>query len=392
MPHRVAVSSRPFAGFNGASRGVKVEPLTHAARERSQLRNNEPSAQDESGRRMDQEFGETTQTRTLNLGVAPRILLVDDDVLVLEHLQSLVQAAGFEVCTAAGGLQALACLEQSFASVVITDLNMPGMDGLSLCRAIRQRPWPGYIYLVLLTAKDAEQNILDGLDAGADDYLSKRTSAAQLLARLRTAQRLLTLEQSLKDALAEKRRLALTDPLTGAPNRRYFQQRLSRELGHVRRFGGDLSLLSLDIDHFKLINARYGHASGDTVLQEFVRRIDRALPRDTDWCARMGGEEFAVVLDGTPLAGAAMVAERLRLAVATSPMKTPAGLIGVTVSIGVSSLPAGAHRQAFSIESLLQLADRNLYISKDNGRDRVTTACSSSTTQASELTVHGRQP
>lgn len=180
-----------------------------------------------SGRRMDPEFGETTQTRKLDLGIAPRILLVDDDELVLGYLESLVRAAGFEVCTAPGGLEALACLERSFVPVVITDLNMPGMDGLSLCRALRQRTWPGYIYIVLLTAQNAEQDILSGLDAGADDYLSKQTSSAQLLARLRTAQRLLTLEQSLRDALTVKRGLALTDALTGAANRRYFLPRRS---------------------------------------------------------------------------------------------------------------------------------------------------------------------
>ncbi len=344
-----------------------------------------------SGSRMDPEFGETTQTRKLDLGIAPRILLVDDDELVLGYLESLVRAAGFEVCTAPGGLEALACLERSFVPVVITDLNMPGMDGLSLCRTLRQRTWPGYIYIVLLTAQNAEQDILSGLDAGADDYLSKQTSSAQLLARLRTAQRLLSLEQSLRDALTEKRRLALTDALTGAPNRRYFQQRLSRELGHLRRFGGDLCLLSLDIDGFKLINDRYGHASGDTVLQEFVRRIRRCLPRNTDWCARVGGEEFAVVLDGTNLAGVEIVAERLRQAIAVAPIKTPAGLINVTVSIGASGLMTSANREEYSIESLLQLADRNLYASKENGRNRVTLPPSLPAHPAPALTIHGRR-
>jgi two-component system cell cycle response regulator len=336
---------------------------------------------------MDPEFGETTQTRRLDPGVAPRILLVDDDELVLAQLESLVRAAGFEVSTAPSGQEALGALERKFSPVVISDLNMPGMDGLSLCRTLRARPWPGYVYIVLLTAQSAEQDILAGLDAGADDYLSKRTSLAQLLARLRTAQRLLTLEHSLKDALTEKRRLALTDSLTGAPNRRYFQQRLSRELARLRRFGGDLCLLSLDIDHFKHINDHYGHAAGDTVLQEFVRRVRRCLPRNTDWCARTGGEEFAVVLDGTNFSGVELVAERLRQAIAASPIKTPAGLINVTVSIGVSGLMNGADRNEYSIESLLQLADRNLYASKEHGRNRVTLPRSAAANSSSTLAM-----
>jgi diguanylate cyclase (GGDEF)-like protein len=252
------------------------------------------------------------------------------------------------------------------------DLQMPDMDGLALCRAIRDGAWPGYVYIVLLTAQDAEDDILAGLDAGADDYMSKKTSTAQLLARLRTAQRILALEQSLKEALAEKRRLTMTDALTGAPNRRYFQRRLSRELERVRRFGGELCILSLDIDRFKQINDRYGHASGDAVLQEFVRRIGQCLPRNTDWCARMGGEEFVVVLEETNLAGAKMIAERLREAIAGAPVRTRAGMISVTVSIGVSGLESATDGREINVESLMQVADACLYASKEDGRNRVT--------------------
>jgi len=263
-------------------------------------------------------------------------------------------------------------LEKTFSPVVIMDLKMPTMDGLSVCRTIRQRTWPGYVYILLLTVQDAEEDILVGFDAGADDYLSKRMSSAQLLARLRTAQRILTLESSLKGALAEKRRLTLTDVLTGAPNRRYFLRRLSRELKRMHRSGGDLCLMSLDIDHFKQVNDRYGHASGDAVLQEFVRRIGQCLPRSTDWCARMGGEEFAVVLEETNLEGARIVAERLRHAMAVMPMRTRDGAIPVTVSIGVSGLEAAANREGASVESLMRQADQHLYTSKGNGRNCVT--------------------
>jgi two-component system cell cycle response regulator len=322
---------------------------------------------------MDDDLGPTTQVLRLPFGAPPKVLLVDDDDLVLGRLEALVAAAGFEVNIAPNGGDALACLQRNFSPVVIMDLQMPGMDGLTLCRTIRQATWPGYVYILLLTAQDAEDDILAGLDAGADDYVSKKTSSAQLLARLRTGQRILALEQSLKEALAEKRRLTMTDALTGAPNRRYFQRRLSRELERMRRFGGDLSLLSIDIDRFKTINDRYGHASGDAVLQEFVRRVAKCLPRNTDWHARVGGEEFAVVLEGTDLAGAERVAERLREAIADEPMRTRAGMINVTVSIGVSGIESSSadHRE-ISAEVLMNLADVCLYASKEDGRNRVT--------------------
>jgi diguanylate cyclase (GGDEF)-like protein len=219
--------------------------------------------------------------------------------------------------------------------------------------------------------RDVEEDILAGLDAGADDYLSKLTSPAHLLARLRTAQRILTLEHSLKTAVAEKSHLAMTDALTGAPNRRYFMRRLNRELKRANRVAGDLSIMALDIDHFKAINDRHGHQAGDAVLREFVQRIGECLAEDSDWYARMGGEEFAIVLGGQVLADASIVAERLRMAVAL-PIYTAAGPIDVTVSIGVTGLEAVVNRMEVSVEELCHQADQLLYMSKESGRNRVT--------------------
>lgn len=304
--------------------------------------------------------------------VARAILLVDDDELILAHLTELVRAAGFEVHTAGDGASALAFLEQHFTPIVITDLNMPAMDGLALCRTIRQRTWPGYVYILLLTVHDGESDILAGLDAGADDYLGKRTSAAQLVARLHTAQRVLGLEQALKSEVEDKRRQSLTDPLTGAHNRRYFDQHLQRDFKGAQRGGGPLSLLMLDIDHFKRINDRFGHAAGDAVLQEVVRRIAMCLPRETDWCARVGGEEFVIVLGNTPLAGAAQVAERIRETIGGVPVPTPAGAIGATASMGVVEFQPGPNQEFVSVESLMHELDSNMYLSKLNGRNRVT--------------------
>jgi diguanylate cyclase (GGDEF)-like protein len=174
----------------------------------------------------------------------------------------------------------------------------------------------------------------------------------------------------------EKRRLATTDALTGANNRLYFDKHFARELKRVRRFGGPLSLLALDIDHFKSVNDRFGHGVGDEALVEFAQRIGDGLPREYDWSARIGGEEFVVVLPQTDMPGALTVAEKLRHFVAATPFETEAGPLRLTVSIGVAALccfPSGADPSA---EDILELADKALYRSKEQGRNRVTAALS----------------
>jgi len=314
-----------------------------------------------------------TQIQPALLGIAPRVLVVDDDEIAVEHMRELIGAAGYEVTAVTSAAAALAELQREFAPILILDRNMPGMDGIELCRAIRGGTgYPGYVYIVLCTAHDAEEEILAGLAAGADDYVSKRASGAQLVARLATARRILALEHSLKHAVEERRRMAMSDALTGAFNRRYFMSHLRRELKRARRVRGELALLVFDIDHFKRINDRFGHTAGDAVLVEFARRIQQELPRESDWCARLGGEEFAVVLPGNRLAGAEVVAERIRRAVAAEPVDTSAGSIEMTVSVGVSGLEIFGDRGEATVEQLLRRADDCLYLSKRHGRDRVT--------------------
>jgi diguanylate cyclase (GGDEF)-like protein len=320
------------------------------------------------------DIGATSVVLDLPMMAPPKVLLVDDDEIMLERLKLPMVEAGYEVVTASDGAGALAALQTDFRSIVILDRNMPGMDGLELCRRIRGQAWPGYVYLMLLTAHDGEDDVLRGLKAGADDYLSKRVSDAQLVARLSTASRVLSLEHSLKSALDERRRMAMTDALTGAHNRRYFMRYLRGELKRARRFGTELSILLLDIDFFKKVNDEFGHAAGDVVLQKFVKRVQKGLPRDYDWCARLGGEEFVVVLPQTDLAGATVVAERLRKMVEAYPLHLSKSVRPITVSIGLSGLQALAKRDSATIESLLADADRYLYQSKENGRNRVTAA------------------
>jgi diguanylate cyclase (GGDEF)-like protein len=313
-----------------------------------------------------------TQIRPAVSAVSPRVLLVDDDEIMVDRLKDLVTTAGFEVVTASSGEGALVTLATQFAPIVILDRHMPGMDGLALCRRIRATQYPGYVYIMLVTAHDSEDEILAGLDAGADDYLSKRLSGTHVIARLATARRILQLEHSLRQVIEERRRMAMTDVLTGCHNRRYFMNHLRREIKRMRRFGGEVALVVFDVDHFKHINDRYGHAAGDAVLIEFVRRVQGALPREYDWCARLGGEEFAVVLPQTGLGGGATVAEKIRRAVAAAPIQTAQGPVEVTVSAGVSGLACFADRGAVTADHLLSRADDCLYHSKNGGRDRVT--------------------
>jgi two-component system, cell cycle response regulator len=301
-----------------------------------------------------------------------KVLLVDDDNLVLDQLERLVTAAGYEVVTARNGDAALLSMQQEFAPIVIAEIDMPQMDGLALCRAIRRQSYSGYVYVILLSSKDAEGDILTGLDAGADDYVSKRTPTSQLVGRLRTAQRILALEHSLKQALADRERMAMTDVLTGAHNRRYLLQNLSHELDCAQRLQGALSVLVFDVDHFSLVNDRHGHAAGDGVLKEVVRRIQQGLQRSCDWFARLGGDEFAVVLPQTDIAGASVVAERLRRAVAATPIRFDTTKVRISISIGASELGAIAERDSTTAEKLIELADQNLYKSKKSGRNRVT--------------------
>jgi diguanylate cyclase (GGDEF)-like protein len=291
---------------------------------------------------------------------------------MLDHLGQSIFEAGYQVFTAPDSETALALLQKDFAPIVILDVNLPDMDGLALCRTIRRQRYPGYTYLMLYSAKDGEADVLAGFEAGADDYISKRTARAQLISRLRTAQRILSLEQSLKTLLESREQEARTDHLTDAYNRRFLFQQLSRELAAAQRSQNDLSVLVLDFDHFSDVNDRYGHAAGDSALKEVVKRIHGSLRRNCDWCARMGGDEFSVVLPQTNIDGAVFMAEKLRSAIEESPIRTGTGIVRMTVSIGASSLRAITDGEPTTAERLLELADQSLYKSKSAGRNRVT--------------------
>jgi two-component system chemotaxis response regulator CheY len=313
------------------------------------------------------------QTLTLELSALQpevRVLIVDDDPDARDYLVAVVQEAGYQTAVASSGEEALRLLETEFCPIMITDRNMPGMDGVTLCKRAREGHYPGYLYIFLLTAQNASDDIVTGLEAGADDYLGKKNiSAPELIARLGNARRIVSLEQALRRALDQKRQMANTDVLTGAYSRRYLERQLSLELERTRRFNHSISVLLLDIDYFKRINDRYGHAIGDEVLRNTYRRLRDLLPRACDWIARYGGEEFLVVLVDTDLRGAEIVAQRLVSGMAEASMETTVGPIPVTISIGGAEA-AQIMSNDLSFKRLLEVADQCLYASKRDGRNR----------------------
>jgi two-component system cell cycle response regulator len=300
------------------------------------------------------------------------VLLVDDDELVRAQFAALLQLAGYDVCTAASGDEALRVLDETSCQIVLTDWQMPDMDGLALCRNIRLRDSRGYIYVLMLTVRGSRRDILAGLAAGADDYVVKGAAPEEILARLQVGRRITHLEYSLRKSNLENRQMSVTDPLTGARNRRYLMKYLPREIERSRRYSHPLTILSCDIDHFKQINDGFGHDAGDEVLQAFVNRAGLGIRQEIDWIARSGGEEFVVVLPETPLVGGCHVAQRLLETLAGSPISTSAGPLVVTMSIGIAALDAHTDLANASATKLLSTADRYLYESKKLGRNRTT--------------------
>jgi two-component system cell cycle response regulator len=302
-----------------------------------------------------------------------RVLIVDDDELVLRRLSASVTLGGYETHTATSGAAALRILIETPCQIVLTDWHMPDMDGLALCRRLRSMENDGYIYILLVTVRNARSDIVAGLAAGADDYVVKGATTEELLARIGVGRRITQLERALRMSNRENQRISVTDALTGVRNRRFLMKYLPRELERARRSEKSLAVLSCDIDHFKQVNDNYGHQAGDEILQEFAKRAASCIRQETDWIARSGGEEFVVVLPETSLGEASRVAERLRGVLGADTIPTSAGPLGITVSIGISALETEQELSEASVLDLLRSADRGLYASKRLGRDRATT-------------------
>jgi diguanylate cyclase (GGDEF)-like protein len=305
---------------------------------------------------------------------ALKVVVAEDDPVSRTMLVRILSKWGFRAIEAQNGEEAWIKLGETKAQFLVTDWAMPVMDGVELCTKIRESSFPYYVYIVLLTSKNEKDEVVRGLRAGADDYLTKPFDREELKARLRSGQRIVTLESQLLEAQRKLELKATIDDLTGVFNRRAILARLREELSRAEREHYDLSIAMVDIDRFKRINDGYGHAAGDFVLQEVVNRLLSGA-REYDTIGRLGGEEFVIVLPNASLARAHSMAERLRVRVSTSPVVFEGGrTIDVTVSIGVS---CAVSAQIESLENLLAAADAALYRAKKAGRNRVEVATDS---------------
>jgi two-component system cell cycle response regulator len=290
-----------------------------------------------------------------------RVLIAEDDAVSRRLLEATLRKLGHEVVVARDGAAAWAILEKDGSPrLAILDWMMPFMDGPQLCREVRKRSGQPYTYILLLTTRDQKQDIVEGMSAGADDYLAKPFDPRELEVRLLAGQRILDLHAAL-------RAQATHDSLTGLQNRAAILDLLQRELFRAKREGSPVGIIMGDLDHFKQINDTYGHPTGDVVLREAARRLVSAF-REYDCVGRIGGEEFLIVLPGCDLRSLATRAEALRERVCGAPIETPKGPVPITISLGIAASEAARVQDP---HLLLANADKALYLAKSAGRNRV---------------------
>lgn len=306
-----------------------------------------------------------------------KALVADDDPVARRLLQSLLRKWGYEVIVAQDGAEAWQALQAEHSPrLALLDWMMPGKDGVEVCREARKRVAQPYVYMLLLTSKDNKRDVIDGLESGADDYLTKPFHPEELEARIRVGRRILDLEDNLVAAREALQFKATHDALTGLWNRAAILDILSRELPRALREGGSLGVLLADLDHFKLVNDTHGHLTGDEVLRETARRLTGAV-RVYDAVGRYGGEEFLILIPGCDATATRDRAEHLRGALGNRPFENAGSEIRLTLSVGAVS--SGEWREA-APDALLRAADAALYRAKSAGRDRVEMAVPHGTT------------
>jgi diguanylate cyclase (GGDEF)-like protein len=302
-----------------------------------------------------------------------KILIAEDDPVSRRVAEALFAKWGYEVAVVQDGSEAWRALEREDAPrLAVLDWMMPGLAGTDICKRVRAREGRPYVYILLLTAKAQKSDLLEGMDAGADDYLVKPFDAHELRARLHVGQRIIELQDALMAAREALRFRATHDFLTGLPNRGEILDVLRRELLRGLRGGTPVGIILGDLDHFKRVNDSFGHLAGDEVLRSIAQRMANVV-RAYETVGRFGGEEFLVVVPASDAAGTLSQAERIRSCIESQPIETQAGPIPVTMSMGVvassSELP-GQSDAATEPDPLLAAADAALYRAKELGRNR----------------------
>lgn len=296
------------------------------------------------------------------------ILVVDDDRFIREIISAVITDAGHTPITASRDNEALPLLENGDIDLVLTDVEMPGLNGFELTREIRQRYPDDWFPIIFLSGQSDEKHYEEGIDAGGDDYLTKPVSPIVLKAKILAMERIANMKKALDSANSRLEKLSTQDPLTKVSNRRDLEQSLLKEWKLHKRKGTELAAIMLDIDFFKPYNDNYGHQQGDECLKSVAKALKKCLHRSHDLLARYGGEEFAIVLPDTSLDGATHVANRVidSLKQLNLPHEHSTAATHITVSMGISSTSANSETPT----GLLKQADDALYLAKENGRNR----------------------
>lgn len=295
-----------------------------------------------------------------------RVLVADDSVFYRKSLERLLKLWDYEVVLAVDGAEAWNILSQDDApNLAVLDYIMPGMTGPEICNAIRAEKKGAYIYVILLSAKGEHEDLLEGFERGADDYLRKPFHELELRARLRVGERIIRAQRELLEMRERLQFQATHDSMTTLWNNAAIAEILHKEIKRAKRQGGSLSICLIDLDHFKSVNDTYGHLVGDEVLKTAASRMFHSV-REYDSLGRYGGEEFLAVLPGCAARDAVNTVERMQRALCGEPLLTEPSNIVVTGSFGICEWSAG-----LDVADLLSRADQALYAAKSAGRNRV---------------------
>jgi diguanylate cyclase (GGDEF)-like protein len=303
-----------------------------------------------------------------------RILIVDDHEDNVELLRARLESWGFETISAKDGAEALATIESTLPDLVLLDIMMPKIDGIEVARRVKNNPDLPFIPIIMQTALDSTENKVEGLEAGADDYITKPIDFPELKARVNSMLRIKRLqeeieerERELMEANERLRHMSQTDALTGLENRRHIESRLEEMFEHAKRLAEPFSCVMVDLDKFKSVNDEYGHQAGDAVLKQLAKILKNEV-REIDHAGRYGGEEFILLLTGTVLDAAVTFAERVRKAIEDHTFTFEGGTLKRTASFGVAGWP---HPKVSNCDGLVKAADDALYVAKETGRNRV---------------------
>ena len=305
-----------------------------------------------------------------------KILVVEDDLVSRRLLQKTLGEWGYDIIPAENGQEAWDVFTKGDIKFVIADWLMPVMDGVTLCRKIRSSEGAGYVYFILLTGKDTKEDLIEGLDAGADDYVAKPFNREELKVRVEVGLRILRLEKELNDKNEKLKQfnvmleeLSKIDALSEIGNRRGFYASVQKAHQRAIRYSHTYSLIMCDIDHFKSFNDTYGHLKGDRILKMIARTIKNSI-RMSDEVFRYGGEEFIIVLDGQGVEGSVKFAEKVRKSIEGLKIEHTGRSEGiVTISCGVECFKETDKDKEW--DDLLNRADKALYRAKQSGRNRV---------------------